>query len=140
MEQKDQSYGQKYTRDLFVAAIRSYGKMNIDYMLELAHSKMPKYEDERAAKSIIQFIKNSENPEESTMFMKYVKDKQWIQREVKTVTTKLLKMYGVSQEVSRKADDLSLMNTEEVENFLRSELENGSLEVFDKYLVDNNPI
>ena len=137
MEQKDQSYGQKYTRDLFVAAIRSYGKMNIDYMLELAHSKMPKYEDERAAKSIIQFIKNSENPEESTVFMKYVKDKQWIQREVKTVTTKLLKMYGVSQEVSRKADDLSQMNTEEVENFLRSELETGSLEVFDKYLVDN---
>ena len=36
-------------------------------------------------------------------------------KRVKTVTTKLLKMYGVSQEVSRKADDLSQMNTEEVE-------------------------
>ena len=80
MEQKDQSYGQKYTRDLFVAAIRSYGKMNIDYMLELAHSKMPKYEDERAAKSIIQYIKNSETQKNLLYFMKYVKDKQWIQR------------------------------------------------------------
>ena len=106
-------------------------------MLELAYSKMPKYEDERAAKSIIQFIKNSENPEESTVFMKYVKDKQWIQREVKTVTTKLLKIYGVSQEVSRKADDLNQMNSYEVENFLRSELESGSLEAFDRYLRDN---
>ena len=108
--------------------------MNIDYMLELAHSKMGKFNDERAAKSIIQFIKNSDNPEEAAVFLKYVKDKEWIKREVLTVTTKLLKMYGVNEELSRKADDLGQMNTPELQKMLLSELQKNDLVIFSKYL------
>jgi len=134
IEQKDQTYGLKFTRDFFVASIRSLGRINFDYMMELAHSKMGKFKDERAAKSIIQFIKNSDNPEEATLFLKYVKDKEWIKREVLTVTTKLLKMYGVSEELSRKADDLGQMNTPELQKMLLSELQKNNLVIFSKYL------
>ena len=55
-ELQDETQDKKYTRDLFVAAIRSLGRTNFEHMLELAEWRLHRYQDERAAKSVIQFL------------------------------------------------------------------------------------
>ncbi len=59
-ELQDETQDKKYTRDLFVAAIRSLGRTNFEHMLELAEWRLHRYQDERAAKSVIQFLRNAE--------------------------------------------------------------------------------
>ena len=57
--------------------------------------------DERAAKSVIQFLRNAERVEEATTYLKYIKDEEWKKREIQTVTTRMLAQYGI-QEVTQK--------------------------------------
>ena len=47
-ELQDETQDKKYTRDLFVAAIRSLGRTNFEHMLELAEWRLHRYQDERA--------------------------------------------------------------------------------------------
>jgi glycosyltransferase involved in cell wall biosynthesis/spore maturation protein CgeB len=127
IEQKDESKDKKLTRDLFVSAIRSLGKTNLEHMLELANWRLPRYQDERAAKSIIQFLKNAERNEEAPAFLKYVDDKEWKQREIKNVTKKLFKQYGILENTVSAKYDLTTLGTEELEIVISEGLEANSI-------------
>tara|TARA_B110001452_G_scaffold267604_1_gene278399 strand:+ start:4802 stop:10123 length:5322 start_codon:yes stop_codon:yes gene_type:complete len=122
LELQDETNGKKYTRDLFVAAIRSLGVTNFEHMLELAEWRLHRYQDERAAKSVIQFLRNAERVEEATVYMRYVKDEVWKKREIQTVTTRMLAQYGIN---SSQNKDFTEMESFEVEAIARAELEHG---------------
>ena len=91
-------------------------------MLELAEWRLHRYQDERAAKSVIQF---SETPsvEEATTYLKYIKDEEWKKREIQTVTTRMLAQYGIQGSDSK---DFESMEPFEVEAIVRAELEQGA--------------
>ena len=122
-ELQDETQDKKYTRDLFVAAIRSLGKTNFEHMLELAEWRLHRYQDERAAKSVIQFLRNAERVEEATGYLKYVKDEEWKKREIQTVTTRMLAQYGLQGGESK---DFESLEPFEVEAIVRAELEEGA--------------
>ncbi len=122
-ELQDETQDKKYTRDLFVAAIRSLGGTNFEHMLELAEWRLHRYQDERAAKSVIQFLRNAERVEEATGYLKYVKDEEWKKREIQTVTTRMLAQYGLQGGESK---DFESMEPFEVEAIVRAELEEGA--------------
>ena len=122
LELQDETNGKKYTRDLFVAAIRSLGSTNFEHMLELAEWRLHRYQDERAAKAVIQFLRNAERVEEATVYLRYVKDEAWKKREIQTVTTRLLAQYGLK---SNQNKDFIEMESFEIEGIVRAELENG---------------
>ena len=122
LELQDETSDKKYTRDLFVAAIRSIGNTNFEHMLELAEWRLHRYQDERAAKSVIQFLRNAERVEEAAVYLRYVKDEAWKKREIKTVTTRMLAQYGIN---SGSNKDFAEMESFEVEAIVRAELEQG---------------
>ena len=122
-ELQDETQDKKYTRDLFVAAIRSLGGTNFEHMLELAEWRLHRYQDERAAKSVIQFLRNAERVEEATGYLKYVKDEEWKKREIQTVTTRMLAQYGLQGGESK---DFESLEPFEVEAIVRAELEEGA--------------
>lgn len=122
-ELQDETQDKKYTRDLFVAAIRSLGRTNFEHMLELAEWRLHRYQDERAAKSVIQFLRNAERVEEATTYLKYIKDEEWKKREIQTVTTRMLAQYGIQGSDSK---DFESMEPFEVEAIVRAELEQGA--------------
>ena len=122
-ELQDETQDKKYTRDLFVAAIRSLGRTNFEHMLELAEWRLHRYQDERAAKSVIQFLRNAERVEETTTYLKYIKDEEWKKREIQTVTTRMLAQYGIQGSDSK---DFESMEPFEVEAIVRAELEQGA--------------
>jgi hypothetical protein len=122
-ELQDETQDKKYTRDLFVAAIRSLGRTNFEHMLELAEWRLHRYQDERAAKSVIQFLRNAERVEEATSYLKYVKDEAWKKREIQTVTERMRKQYGIQGGESK---DFERMEPFEVETIVRAELEQGA--------------
>lgn len=122
-ELQDETPDKKYTRDLFVAAIRSLGRTNFEHMLELAEWRLHRYQDERAAKSVIQFLRNAERVEEATAYLKYVKDEEWRKREIQTVTNRMLAQYGIQGSDSK---DFESMEPFEIEAIVRAELEQGA--------------
>jgi len=122
-ELQDETQDKKYTRDLFVAAIRSLGRTNFEHMLELAEWRLHRYQDERAAKSVIQFLRNAERLEEATTYLKYIKDEEWKKREIQTVTTRMLAQYGIQERDSKAFES---MEPFEIEAIVRAELEQGA--------------
>lgn len=122
-ELQDETQNKKYTRDLYVAAIRSLGRTNFEHMLELTEWRLHRYQDERAAKSVIQFLRNAERVEEATAYLKYIKDEEWKKREIQTVTTRMLAQYGIQGSDSK---DFESMEPFEVEAIVRAELEQGA--------------
>ena len=122
LELQDETSDKKYTRDLFVAAIRSIGNTNFEHMLELAEWRLHRYQDERAAKSVIQFLRNAERVEEAAVYLRYVKDETWKKREIQTVTTRMLAQYGINSSSNK---DFAEMESFEVEAIVRAELEQG---------------
>ena len=122
-ELQDETQDKKYTRDLYVAAIRSLGRTNFEHMLELAEWRLDRYQDERAAKSVIQFLRNAERVEEATTYLKYIKDEEWKKREIQTVTTRMLAQYGIHGSESK---DFEAMEPFEIETIVRVELEQGA--------------
>lgn len=122
LELQDETQDKKYTRDLFVAAIRSIGNTNFEHMLELAEWRLHRYQDERAAKSVIQFLRNAERVEEAAVYLRYVKDEAWKKREIQTVTTRMLAQYGINSSSNK---DFAEMESFEVEAIVRAELEQG---------------
>jgi len=122
-ELQDETQDKKYTRDLFVAAIRSLGRTNFAHMVELAEWRMHRYQDERAAKSVIQFLRNAERVEEATSYLKYVKDEAWKKREIQTVTERMRKQYGI---VGGDSKDFETMEPFDVQTIVRAELELGA--------------
>ena len=122
LELQDETSDKKYTRDLFVGALRSIGNTNFEHMLELAEWRLHRYQDERAAKSVIQFLRNAERVEEAAVYLRYVKDEVWKKREIQTVTTRMLAQYGIN---SSQNKDFAEMESFEVEAVVRAELEQG---------------
>lgn len=122
LELQDETQNKKYTRDLFVAAIRSIGNTNFEHMLELAEWRLHRYQDERAAKSVIQFLRNAERVEEAAVYLRYVKDETWKKREIQTVTTRMLAQYGINSSSNK---DFTEMESFEVEAIVRAELDQG---------------
>ena len=122
-ELQDETRDKKYTRDLFVAAIRSLGITNFEHMLELAEWRLHRYQDERAAKTVIQFLRNADRIEEAMSYLKYVKDEDWKKREIQTATTRMRAQYGVQGSESK---DFEAMELFEVEAIVREELEQGT--------------
>ena len=122
LELQDETSDKKYTRDLFVAAIRSIGNTNFEHMLELAEWRLHRYQDERAAKSVIQFLRNAERVEEAAVYLRYVRDETWKKREIQTVTTRMLAQYGINSSSNK---DFAEMESFEVEAIVRAELEQG---------------
>jgi glycosyltransferase involved in cell wall biosynthesis len=122
-ERQDETQDKKHTRDLFVAAIRSLGRTNFEHMLELAAWRLHRYQDERAAKSVIQFLRNAERVEEAMVYLKYVKDEEWKKREVRAVTSRMLAQYGIKGDDSKHFESIK---PSEVEAIVLAELEQGS--------------
>ena len=91
-------------------------------MLELAEWRLHRYQDERAAKSVIQFLRNAERVEEAAVYLRYVKDESWKKREIQTVTTRMLAQYGINSSSNK---DFTEMESFEVEAIVRAELDQG---------------
>ena len=93
-------------------------------MLELAEWRLHRYQDERAAKSVIQFLRNAERVEEAAVYLRYVKDETWKKREIQTVTTRMLAQYGINSSSNK---DFTEMESFEVEAIVRAELDQGAI-------------
>ncbi len=123
LELHDESSDKKYTRDLFVAALRSLGRTNFEHMLELAEWRLHRYQDERAAKTVIQHLRNADRVEEAAIYFQYVKDVDWKNREIQTVTSKMLAQYGLAGQTNKQFTE---MEPFEVEAVVRADLEEGA--------------
>ena len=124
LELNDETRDKRITRDLFVAAIRSLGKTNFEHMLELSEWRIHRYQDERAAKSVIQFLRNAERFEEAAAYLKYVKVGEWKKREIQTVTSRLLAQY---ENNASEVKGFETLGDIEVEAIIRAELEQNNL-------------
>ena len=133
-EQLDESPEKRITRDIFVAALRSLGASNFEHMVELAEWRMHRYQDERAAKSVIQFLRNADRPTEASLYLKYVKDEEWKKKEIKTVTSKMLHSYGIQQSFGSELKTLGEFEVDELSYLIRGELETGRLGAVEGYL------
>jgi glycosyltransferase involved in cell wall biosynthesis/spore maturation protein CgeB len=123
LELNDESVDKRYTRDLFVAAVRSFGRTNFNHMVELVEWRLHRYQDERAAKSAIQFMRNADLVEEATPYLRFVKDKEWKKREIQNVTTKMLAQYDLDARPATR--DFLSMDEVEVEALVHAELASG---------------
>ena len=133
-EQLDDSLNKRVTRDIFVAALRSFGGSNFEHMVELAEWRMHRYQDERAAKSVIQFLRNADRPTEASIYLKYVKDEEWKKKEIKTVTSKMLHSYGIEQSFGSGIKTLGEFEVDELSYLIRGELETGKLTAVEDYM------
>ncbi|MEK9651584.1 MAG: glycosyltransferase family 4 protein, partial [Poseidonia sp.] len=122
LELTDETQNKKATRDLFVGAIRSLGRTHFEHMLELADWRLDRYQDERAAKTVIQFLRNAGHVEDAAVYLKYVRDGEWKTQEIQNVTSRMLAQYGLSGPSKKEFTE---MEPYEIEAVVRADLKDG---------------